>query len=210
MNLLWRYVLVVAGLMAASVVLPACDEEEQRGQEMPTTSSVATVDTSPTATREDTSELTPTTETDPWLKMVASGETQTREGLSITLKGLAIGTVEKVLADNDISAAELGNDWTDAKAVIGVLFEVHNPTASTITVPIYTNTRIVANDEQVGIDFLLSDVEVSILSGVREDMQVIAPISRYAAEDIETVRFVLEMSVLPSPEETFDFTVAIP
>jgi hypothetical protein len=153
---------------------------------------------------------TPTTDTDPWLKIVPSGQTQTREGLTITLEGVAVGMVEKVVGETGASAAELGNEWTDAKAVVAVRFEAYNPTTGTLTVPIYTNTKLVANDEQTGIDFLLSDVEVSILSGVREDMQVIAPISRYSAEDIETVRFVLEMSVLASPEETFDFTVAIP
>jgi hypothetical protein len=200
-----RRIAIIAGLaLLMAVVGVGCfwqDDEEPSQSAATTPAATSTV----TATAE-----TSISGTDPWLKIVASGETQTREGLSITLKGVAIGTTEKVLADIDTSAAELGNNWTDAKAVIGILFEVHNPTASTITVPIYTNSKVVANDQQAGIDFFLSDVEVSILSGVRKDMQVIAPISRYSAGEIRSVRFVLEMSVLPSPEETFDFTVAIP
>jgi hypothetical protein len=195
----WPVALVLPLVLLALVV--ACGEEA----EMARTRASASTSTVSTAIAD-----TPAGDTDPWLKIVPSGQTQTREGLTIRLEAVAIGAVEDVLGDAGTSTAELGNEWRDAKAVVAVALQVYNPTTVTITVPIYTNTRLVANDEQRGIDFLLSDVEVSILPSVREDMQVIAPISRYAGEDIETVRFVLEMSVLASPEETFDFMVAIP
>lgn len=147
---------------------------------------------------------------DPWLKIIGTRQSQTREGLSITMKGVAVGTVENVLGALGISSGDLGNDWADAKAVIAIAFEVHNPTSSTITVPIYTNAKIVANDEQSGTESLISDVEASIQPGARRDMRVVAPISRYSAEEIESVRFVLEMTASPSPETTFEFEVAVP
>lgn len=194
-RVLWA---TLTGLIIVAALLAACDEEKAA------TTPVAT--STATATTADT----PTTETGPWLKMVASGETQTREGLSITLEGVGVGVAEEVLGEAGASGAELGSDWADAKAVVAVALEVHNPTAATITVPVYTNSTIVANDQQVGIDFLLSDVEVSILPGVRQEMHLVAPISRYSAEEINYVRFVLEMSVLAEQEETFDFAVSIP
>lgn len=147
---------------------------------------------------------------DPWLKIIGTRQSQTREGLSITMKGVAIGTVENVLGALGISSGELGNDWADAKAVIAVAFEVHNPTTTTIALPIHTNAKIVANDEQRGTESLISDVEASIQPGARRDMRVVAPISRYSAEEIESVRFVLEMSASPSPDTTFEFEVAVP
>ena len=147
---------------------------------------------------------------EPWLKIIGTRQSQTREGLSITMKGVAIGTVENVLGALGISSGELGNDWADAKAVIAIAFEVHNPTTTTIAVPIHTNAKIVANDEQSGTESLISDVEASIQPGARRDMRVVAPISRYSAEEIESVRFVLEMTASPSPETTFEFEVAVP
>ena len=127
------------------------------------------------------------------------------------MKGVAIGTVENVLGALGISGGELGNGWADAKAVIAVAFEVHNTTTTTtIALPIHTNAKIVANDEQSGTESLISDVEASIQPGARRDMRVVAPISRYSAEEIESVRFVLEMTASPSPETTFEFEVAVP
>ena len=147
---------------------------------------------------------------EPWLKIIGTRQSQTREGLSITMKGVAIGTVENILGALGISSGELGNDWADAKAVIAIAVEVHNPTTTTIAVPIHTNAKIVANDEQSGTESLISDVEASIQPGARRDMRVVAPISRYSAEEIESVRFVLEMTASPSPDTTFEFEVAVP
>lgn len=189
-----------AGLLIAAALLAGsgCAAEE--------TATAPVLTPTVSATTTDTS----TPETDPWLRTAAGGQTQTRGGLTIRLGEVTVGAVEKALGEIGTPGAELGNEWTDAKAVVAVAFEVYNPTTSSITIPIHTNTRIVVNDQQVGIDFPLSDVEVSILPSALQEMQVVAPVSRYSAEEIETVRFVLEMSAPASPEETFDFTVAIP
>jgi len=194
-NRLWA---TLACLLVVAALLAGCGDEKAATTPAATSTVIATTGD------------TPTTGADPWLKKAASGETQERGGLSITLKGVAVGSVDEVLGQAGTSGAELGGDWAEAKAAVAVLIEARNPTERTITVPIYTNSRIVANDQQVGIDSLLSDVEVSLLPGVRQEMQLVAPIGRYSAEEIERVRFVLEMSVLASPEETFDFTVAVP
>jgi uncharacterized protein GlcG (DUF336 family) len=147
---------------------------------------------------------------DPWLKIIGTRQSQTREGLSIKMDGVAIGTAESVLGALGISSGDLGNDWADAKAVIAIAFEAHNTTSSTITVPIHTNAKIVANDEQSGTESHISDVETSIQPGARRDMRVAVPISRYSAEEIESVRFVLDMSASSSPDTTFQFEVAVP
>ena len=188
----------LAGLVVAAALLAGAGCGEEEAERTPAARSAITTATAPA----------PAAETGPWLKTVPSGETQTRSGLEITVDGVALGTVEGVLAD--IPRDRLGDEWANARTVVAVSFSARNPTDSTITVPIYTSAKLVANDQQSGIDFLLSDVEVSILPGVRQDMQVVAPISRYSAEQIRTVRFVLEMSVVASPEETFDFAVTIP
>jgi hypothetical protein len=190
----------LAGLVAAAVLLASagCAQDEAT-----TTPAATSTVAAPIA---DIS----TIGMDPWLKIIGSRQSQTREGLSITMDGVAIGTAESVLGALGISSGDLGNDWADAKAVIAIAFEAHNTTSSTITVPIHTNTRIVANDDESGTESLISDVETSIQPGARRDMRVAAPISRYSAEEIESVRFVLEMSASPSPDTTFEFEVAVP
>ncbi len=195
-----RLLPTLAGLLAAATLLATagCGSDEAA-----TTPAATPIVTTPVA---DISAIG----VDPWFKIVGTSQSQTREGLSITMEGVAIGTIDSVLGALGISSVDLSNDWADAKAVLAVAFEVDNTTADTITVPIYANGKIVANDQEIGIDPLVSDVDVSIPPGVRRDMRVAVPVSRYSADEIESVRFLLDMSASPSPETTFDFEVAVP
>jgi hypothetical protein len=146
-----------------------------------------------------------------WDKAIPVGESQTREGLQLTLGAIGLGTPSKVLSAKD--QEQFAKAYPNAKSILVVELEAYNRAAATSSLPVYTSTTALVNDEQVDIDMTLSDVATEILSGARKDMTAIFIVTRYTPDEIHTVRFVLQKTIsftLPESETTYDFTVHVP
>lgn len=148
---------------------------------------------------------------DPYDKIVDIGESQTREGLELILDGIAIGDPSKVL--NEQQSQYFKATYPGVRSIVIVQFEAVNTTATTSFLPVYTSTTALVNDEQVDIDFLLSEVEIEVLSGARVQMRAVFPVTRYTPDQIMNIRFLLEKTfslTQPESETTYDFTVHVP
>jgi hypothetical protein len=146
-----------------------------------------------------------------WDKAIPVGKSQTRQGLQLTLGAIGLGSPSKVLKPQD--QEQFAKAYPNAKSILVVELEAYNPTSATSSLPVYTSTTALVNDEQVDIDMTLSDVTTEILSGARKDMTAIFIVTRYTPDEIHTVRFVLQKTIsftLPESETTYDFTVPVP
>lgn len=146
-----------------------------------------------------------------WAWMVTSGERQTRGGLELTLLGAGAVVPDQVLAPEDFAA--MPTRAQTAKAFVVVSIAAHNPTSETITLPVYTSSTLLVNDEQLDMDMLFSTVETEILPNADIDMALVFLTQRYAPDEIRTLRFVLEKELSfsrPASETTYDFQLTVP
>ena len=143
-------------------------------------------------------------------KVIPVNESQTREGLQLTLEGIAIGAPSKLSAQDQKVFRET---YPNGKSILMVQLMAYNTAPTTSSLPVYTSTTALVNDEQVDLDMTLSNVETEILSGARKEMVAVFIVTRYTPTEIHTVRFVLQKSIsftLPESETTYDFTVQVP
>jgi hypothetical protein len=201
-----RLVMAAVGLglvvVFGSPLLPGCATGAgERNQ--PTETAAPPTAEAATATSTSTNEV--------WDKVIPVNRSQTRDGLQLTLEGIALGTPSKMLDAKDQEV--FGETYPNSKSVLAVKLEAYNTAATTSSLPVYTSTTALVNDEQVGMDMTLSDVETEILSGAKKDMTAIFIVTRYTSSEIHTVRFVLQKTIsftLPESETTYDFTVQVP
>jgi hypothetical protein len=149
-------ILVAASLLPLMAIGSFACAGSERGQSL----SNSRASTSPTVAPDPADRLERT---------VRVGDAQTIDGIRITLDGIGLTTLER-LAESPAQLDSMREQYPGTQSVVIVYFSVRNNTLSTDTLPIYTSTSALVNDEQLDLDFVLSDVEIDVLPGANVEM----------------------------------------
>lgn len=138
------------------------------------------------------------------------GESDTIQGLVLTLTGVGVTTVELLEEFQDSGDGTVFADYADSQSIVIVYLEADNPTSETQTLHSFTGTTALINDEQLDADFQLSDLETEILPGARVEMYAVFVSERYPPEQVNRVRFQIEKTFTLEGTGVYDFVVEIP
>ncbi len=150
------------------------------------------------------------TPTSPFSRGATVNETQTIDGLELTLTEIGIGAPSGFVKLSGGSTNTAASKLSTASSVVVVYFSAKNPTPQDQSIHTFTGTTGLVNDEQLDADFLLSDLEATIRPGALVDMYAVFLSTRYAPSAINRVRFSVEKRFTFENTGTFDFDVSIP